>query len=90
MTSNTNRREFTGKGNDGKPKSVYVAKVMTMTEDELYRETERAIWLSAYAANNPRSDYHWHVDVCYDECIARNKPELYQRAYDENVRKVGG
>ena len=29
-------------------------------------ETERMIWLSAFANNNPRSDYHWRCDACYD------------------------
>lgn len=41
------------------------------------------IWLSAYANNNPRSDYHWQADACYDEAARRGKPELYVQAYEK-------
>lgn len=70
---------FAGKDNYGKPRMDYVRKVLAMTEADLFRETERAIWLSAYAANNPRSDYHWHVDVCFLAC--EKYPGLYTRAF---------
>jgi hypothetical protein len=52
-----------------------------MTDEDLLEETELKIWLSGYAANNPYSDYHWHVAVCYDEWKARNKVDMYQKAY---------
>lgn len=73
--------KYTGNDNYGNPKSEYVAKVAAMTDEELFKETEQKIWLSAYANNNPRSDYHWHVDACYDECKKRNNVGLYERAY---------
>ena len=76
------RREFTGKDNHGKPKSEYLAKIAAMTDDALFTETERKIWLSAYAGNNPRSDYHWHTDAVYDEWLARGKLSEYDRAYE--------
>lgn len=87
MAENTKfqRREWSGNDNYGKPKSAYVARIATMTDGELYEETKRAIWLSAYAANNPRSDFHWHVDACYYECLAREKPKIYERAFDANT-----
>lgn len=78
--------EYVGKDNYGKPKVDYLNRIAAMDDDELYKETEMKIWLSAYANNNPRSDYHWHADACYDECEKRKKPEIYKRAYDHNVK----
>lgn len=66
--------KYTGNDNHGKPKA-------DADDETLETETKNKIWLSAYAANNPRSDYHWHCDACYDECVKRGKPEIYQRAY---------
>jgi hypothetical protein len=50
-------------------------------EKKLREECESKIWLSAYAANNPRSDFHWQCDACYDECKKRNKENIYDTAY---------
>ena len=80
--------KYEGKDNYGKPKSEYLEKLAGMDDDGLFAETKDKIWLSAYANNNPRSDYHWHADACYDECAKRGKPEIYQRAYDYNVRSA--
>ena len=77
----TLKDKYAGKDNYGKPKSEYIDNVSKMTDEELLKETESKIWLSAYADNNPRSDYHWHCDYCYDECQKRNKPEIYSKAY---------
>lgn len=74
-------REYTGNDNYGKPKSEYLNKLANMNNTALLEECETRIWLSAYANNNPRSDYHWQADVCYDECKRRNKLEIYQKAY---------
>lgn len=74
-------RKFDGKDNYGKLKSDYVKLVLAMTDDELFKETKRKIWLSAYAANNGRSDFHWHVDACYDAWGDRGKQDEYGRAY---------
>jgi hypothetical protein len=82
----TKMRQYTGLDNRGKPKSAYFEKLKMLTDNDLFDETKNKIWLSAYANNNPRSDYHWHADACSDECKARNKSDIYQRAYDENVR----
>ena len=73
--------KYIGKDNYGKPKSDYVESLAKMTDEALLKETEHKIWLSAYAHNNPRSDYHWHCDACYDECGSRQKPEIYSRAH---------
>ena len=71
---------FDGNDNSQKPRRDYVAKVLAMTPEQLEHETEHKIWLSAFAANNPRSDYHWHVNVCYIVCGKHDG--MYQRAYD--------
>lgn len=60
----------------------YEAYVTSMTDDELVKETETKCWLSAYAANNPRSDNHWKTDVLYAEAKRRNKPWLYNRGWN--------
>jgi hypothetical protein len=60
-------RNYDGNDNYGKPKLDYVERIKAMSIDQLRRETKDKIWLSAFAGNNPRSDYHWHVDACYDE-----------------------
>lgn len=73
--------KYTGNDNYGKPKNDYLVRIASKSDDELLEETETKIWLSAYANNNPRSDYHWHCDACYDECMKRGKPEIYHRAY---------
>ncbi len=78
--------KYTGRDNHGKPKAEYIAKIQAMDDDALYKETENAIWFSAFAANNRRSDYHWRCDACYDECQARGKPEIYERAHDYHAK----
>ena len=75
--------KYEGKDNYGKPKASYLELIAKMTDPELQKECESKIWLSAYANNNPRSDFHWHVDACYDECIKRNKPDIYKNAYEK-------
>lgn len=80
--------KYKGNDNSGKPKADYVAKLAGMDDAALLDEAKNKIWLSAYANNNPRSDYHWHADACYDECQSRGKPEIYQRAYGYNVRNA--
>jgi hypothetical protein len=82
--------KYTGNDNYGKPKSEYLIKLSEMDEKALKEECKSKIWLSAYANNNPRSDYHWHVDACYDECAKRTKPEIYKSAYEETYKSIRG
>ena len=77
--------KFTGNDNYGKPKRNYLAQLVKMSDKELYEECKSKIWLSAYANNNSRSDYHWHCDACYAECGRRNKKDIYNKAYKDNV-----
>lgn len=72
--------DFSGKDNYGKPKQEYVDRIAAMSDAELAKETEHKIWLSGYANNNPRSDYHWHCDACYVECEKR-EDNIYGRAH---------
>lgn len=71
-----------GKDNSGKPRQDYADKLADMDDRKLVDECESYVWLSAYAANNLRSDYHWMCDATSDEAQRRGKPELYQRGWE--------
>jgi hypothetical protein len=71
--------KYAGLDNSGKPKKYYLATILGMDKAELLEETERKIWLSAYAHNNPRSDFHWQCDACYEVC--KKFDGLYEQAY---------
>ena len=68
--------------NYGKPRSEYTDRIQSMSDTALLKETEEKIWLSAYSANNPRSDYHWHATSCYGEWERRGKVDQYTVAYN--------
>lgn len=76
--------------NYGRARQLYLGKLAAMTDEELHLETRQKIWLSAYANNNPRSDYHWQVDATYDEWVRRGKPEGYEQAYREEYHSLFG
>jgi hypothetical protein len=71
-----------GADNNGKPRTDYRDRLQKMDEPQLAKECELKIWLSAYASNNARSDYHWHADACYDECQRRGRPDIYADAWN--------
>lgn len=79
--STTEKLTLNGKDNYGKPRQDFADRLAKMTDDQFLDEANQSIWLSAYANNNPRSDYHWHADACYDEAQRRGKPELYSIAF---------
>lgn len=79
---------WAGNDNQRKPRIAYFDKVAKLDNAALEKETKQKIWLSAYANNNPRSDYHWHVDILYDECEKRDKG-MYQRAFDAAKKSAG-
>ena len=85
--------DFQGNDNNKKPRLDYVKKVFGMTREQLLKEAEQKIWLSAYANNNPRSDYHWHVSACYDACKKfsdhPDKNPLYSEAYEAARASAG-
>jgi len=72
---------LTGVSNYKKPRQEFADKLAAATEEEYLKIAEQFIWLSAYASNNRRSDYHWQHDACRDEADRRGKPELYRQAY---------
>ena len=37
--------------------------------------------MSAFAADNRRSDYHWQCDTCYGEAVRRGDAGIYARAH---------
>lgn len=61
---------------------LHVARLQGLSDDDLRKEAERFIWLSAFTLNNPRSAYHRMVDMIYDEAQRREKPSIYTVAYD--------
>lgn len=71
--------------NYGKPREAYVERIKNLPMPELMREARDKIWLSAFAASNPRSDYHWQVDVCYDALLEITKSD---DAYTQAFRSV--
>ena len=70
-----------GTDNYGAPRQHFADTLAESDEEQFLRIAEDYIWLSAYADNNPRSDYHWKCDACYAEAKRRGKPELYDRAW---------
>ena len=69
-------------------KRIYKTSLERMTDDQLSMACDTYIWLSAYANNNPGSDYHWKCDMTYDECKRRNKPEIYAKVHDMLMKEA--
>lgn len=84
---NADTLSLEGRDNRGLPRQLFADKIAIMTEAEFLKEAEQRIWLSAYANNNLRSDYHWQADACYAEAQRRGKPELYHKAWERASRQ---
>jgi hypothetical protein len=78
---------YRGKDNNGRPKADYILGLRELSDEQLFKEMKDKIWASAYASNNPRSDYHWQCDATYDEGKRREKPDLYAQAHREVSEK---
>ena len=77
-------QRYEGVDNYGRPKSDYLKNLAAMTDEELGRECYQMIYHSARCNNNPRADWHWMVDACYDESKRRDDSgEIYSEAYSE-------
>jgi len=76
-------------GNSAIKQANFVARLDSMSEEELSRICGEYIWLSAFAANNPRSCYHWMVDACYDACKKRDRVEIYSKAHKRVSDEAG-
>jgi len=86
--TSADRLTIEGTDNYGKPRQAFADRLAAAASDGEYLElAERYIWLSAYASNNPRSDYHWMCDACYGEAGRRGQPELYDRAWKRAAGK---
>lgn len=72
----------------GETESEFRARLEALTDAELRQECEKFIWLSAYAANNPRAAYHWKCDCTYSECSSRKRIDIYEKAWN-HVSKQG-
>ena len=73
---------LSGRGNNGL-RQDFAGKLFDLDDEHFVREAESYIWLSAWAANNPNSDYHWMCDACYHEAMRRGNVDLYQRAWHQ-------
>lgn len=60
-----------------------------MSEEDFLQRAEQQIWLSAFASNNPRAAAHVEADRAYDEAKRREKPWLYQQAWNAAYRSCG-
>jgi hypothetical protein len=77
--------KYSGNDHYGRPKSEYLAKIAAMDDEKLSSEAYQMIYHSARCNNNPRADWHWMVDACYDECEKR-PGSIYKQAWDECYR----
>jgi hypothetical protein len=80
---------FDGNDNFGKPRQDFADKLAAMDEAAYLKAAEQVIWLSAYANNNPKSDYHWQATACYKEAERRGDKALYTRAYNQARASAG-
>ena len=67
--------------NYGQPRISFVRELQALDDAAFQERARQSIFLSAYAGNNPRSDYHWHADACYNEAFRRGRLDLYDAAY---------
>lgn len=84
---------YTGNDNYGRPKSVYLSKIAAMDDKDLGHECYSMIYQSVRCNNNPRADWHWMVDACYDEAKKRDDQasiyvKAYNRFYKDNVYRI--
>jgi hypothetical protein len=80
---------LSGTSNYGSPAQEYADKIAGLLAENFVCEAAEAIWMSAWAANNPTSDYHYQASACYYEAQRRGNPDLYQQAYDQ-ARGIAG
>lgn len=76
---------YQGNDNYGRPKADYLVKIAAMDDEKLESECYSMIYQSARCSNNPKADWHWMVDACYEEA-AKRPGEIYKRAYDQCYR----
>lgn len=75
----------------------FAAYLAGLSDAALQLKAEEYIWLSAYAANNARSEYHWKCDATYREAAVRDPgtgpahrgASIYVRAHARVMRGEG-
>ena len=79
--------KYHGLDNYGRLKTNYLTKILAMDDKELEGECYSMIYQSARCNNNPRADWHWMVDACYDAAKLRDyEAKIYSRAYKQCYR----
>ena len=74
-----------GKDNHGGERQKYLDTIRAMDMDHLKSETYQMLYHSARCSNNHRADWHWMVDVCYDELMSRTCTD---EAYSDCLNEV--
>jgi hypothetical protein len=80
---------LSGTSNYNRPAQEWADKMAALSDEEFTGEAAEAIYWSAWADNNPTSDYHYQASVCYYEAQRRENPDLYQQAYDRAREHAG-
>lgn len=73
---------LSGRNNAGSPVQHFADSIAASDDEQFVQTASDVIYMSAHASNNATSDFHWQADACYYEARRREKPELYQAAYD--------
>ena len=70
---------------------AYEEKINAMGDRQFVSECGSMIFMSAYAANNPRACWHWMVDACYACAVQRGGEHapLYDLAYKQVASEQG-
>jgi hypothetical protein len=85
----SDRLILSGRSNYSVPAQGFADSIAASDDEQLVQTTEEIIWLSAYADNNPASDYHWQASACYYEAQRRGNAGLYEEAYERARRSAG-
>ncbi len=72
---NQEKLTLKGKDNYDRPRQEYADKMAKLTDEEFVKFAADAIY--------------WQADACYDEAKRRNKPEMYDQAYKDTLKRAG-
>ena len=68
----------------------FVVELPNKTDTELRELAREYIWLSAYATNNPHSNFHGKCDAVHKECVRRDKESIYGQTHEQLMREARG
>jgi len=83
------RLVLSGTSNYDRPAQEWADKVAALDDDQFVSEGAEAIYWSAWANNNPTSDYHYQATVFYYDAQRRGNPGLYQQAFEQAKANAG-